>query len=1053
MSDITSGIRINALDGIDSATASDNDYLPLDTATGTKKITFKEFKKKVLGKTIPDKAVFSDNILKFYHTKETGETSDTFLFQVDLSSISSGGGSGQDGVGISNIAKTGTSGLVDTYTITLTDNSTYTFTVTNGKDGASASTPTLKKLTINGVEYDGTEEVNITIDSSGASIAVDNTLSSTSLNPISNKAVTEEFNNVRQEIPSNTSDLNNDSGFLTSIPLSTSTVVGGVKADAKDSNDTVPVRMGSDGKLYVETYPTGSGTFVVDSELSSTSENPVQNKVIYDALTHKAGTEDLPSIATETESGLVYPNSSYFMVGTDGKLSPKILEELNDDTTSIKFATSKAIVDYVKAKSESKADQNQGTANAGKYWMVGSDGDLTFGIPAAGGGSSGTDGTYYVTPEMYGAKGDDETDDTNAFLQAIQTEKPIVCRPDANYLLWGDINLPETRIINIYGNGCRIVNMSLKLNVNDDETSWNSGESYPQPESTIENVFFDNINKGHCIKTGIPLRLRNIKFNNYEICLKNYGPYMDYMNLDNVLIFCHRGENYAIDLAHLGDEHVFRDVHCGSYYGTDDFTNYFIKVSGCRSVLFEHCLLNGIVSISDSNAVINACHMESGGEITLGEYPDNSNVKFIGCFFWDMFKMPVGKYVDYDSCVISYNHQTYGNYTNDYAKLKMRNSSILCGDIQGYEHMSIDRYSQSDYQCKYSEDPCVLDTSPLNETVVFEGETKYCGLSEGSYTYTFFPSNNPHSVENSDFSKSRKDFTVSISNTTSHIRFYISESYKDGFIWCYRTHPDSTIYRAIINADCLKIWDFGTTVNGILWEKVNSIPLLSKSVLEIRNNVYYSDDGVVNANNVLVANSSTKEIKYKIGENINYVDYILSDGSQWIDTGIIPDGNTEIEYKFQDDTRTNNWENIFGSSRTSYCVNRYDNWSQTFVLRVNDTETLFEVSEEKQQNGCIVRINNAEKAIYVDNVSVGTFSESVNATDPIVLFARRWEASGSNMVDGSGIFKLYYFTIRQNGETVRDFRPATDEDGVVCLYDNVTNRYYYNAGTGSFDYG
>ena len=39
---------------------------------------------------------------------------------------------GLDGVGISNIAKTGTSGLVDTYTITMTDGTTYTFTVTNG---------------------------------------------------------------------------------------------------------------------------------------------------------------------------------------------------------------------------------------------------------------------------------------------------------------------------------------------------------------------------------------------------------------------------------------------------------------------------------------------------------------------------------------------------------------------------------------------------------------------------------------------------------------------------------------------------------------------------------------------------------------------------------------------------------------------------------------------------------------------------------------------------------------------------------------------------------
>lgn len=46
-----------------------------------------------------------------------------------------GGTPGKDGVGISNIAKTGTAGLVDTYTITLTNNTTYTFTVTNGAKG------------------------------------------------------------------------------------------------------------------------------------------------------------------------------------------------------------------------------------------------------------------------------------------------------------------------------------------------------------------------------------------------------------------------------------------------------------------------------------------------------------------------------------------------------------------------------------------------------------------------------------------------------------------------------------------------------------------------------------------------------------------------------------------------------------------------------------------------------------------------------------------------------------------------------------------------------
>jgi hypothetical protein len=47
---------------------------------------------------------------------------------------------GADGKGIQNITKTGTSGLVDTYTIYYTDGSTSTFTVTNGTSGADIVT-------------------------------------------------------------------------------------------------------------------------------------------------------------------------------------------------------------------------------------------------------------------------------------------------------------------------------------------------------------------------------------------------------------------------------------------------------------------------------------------------------------------------------------------------------------------------------------------------------------------------------------------------------------------------------------------------------------------------------------------------------------------------------------------------------------------------------------------------------------------------------------------------------------------------------------------------
>lgn len=51
------------------------------------------------------------------------------------------GAAGAAGVGISDIRKTGTSGLVDTYTIYFSNNTTFTFTVTNGEKGDPGVSP------------------------------------------------------------------------------------------------------------------------------------------------------------------------------------------------------------------------------------------------------------------------------------------------------------------------------------------------------------------------------------------------------------------------------------------------------------------------------------------------------------------------------------------------------------------------------------------------------------------------------------------------------------------------------------------------------------------------------------------------------------------------------------------------------------------------------------------------------------------------------------------------------------------------------------------------
>lgn len=83
------------------------------------------------------------------------------------------GTDGDDGVGISSIAKTGTVGLVDTYTITYTNGQTTTFNVTNGEDGAPGVSPSVTVTDITGghrvtiTDADGSKSFDV-MDGEGA---------------------------------------------------------------------------------------------------------------------------------------------------------------------------------------------------------------------------------------------------------------------------------------------------------------------------------------------------------------------------------------------------------------------------------------------------------------------------------------------------------------------------------------------------------------------------------------------------------------------------------------------------------------------------------------------------------------------------------------------------------------------------------------------------------------------------------------------------------------------------------------------------------------------
>lgn len=124
------------------------------------------------------------------------------------------------------------------------------------------------------------------------------------------------------------------------LPQATADALGGIKADAATAEDTQDVRIGAGGKL--KTKPTGGSTVTVDSELSSTSENPVQNKIVTAALAGKitapttAAVGQIIKVKTVDDAGKPTEwEVADLPSGGEKKQFAVIFEQLLDDSTVV----------------------------------------------------------------------------------------------------------------------------------------------------------------------------------------------------------------------------------------------------------------------------------------------------------------------------------------------------------------------------------------------------------------------------------------------------------------------------------------------------------------------------------------------------------------------------------------------------------------------------------------------------------------------------------------------------------------------------------------------
>ena len=154
--------------------------------------------------------------------------------------------------------------------------------------------------TINNQEPDTNGNINISTGGAGTgpNITVDSTLSSTSNNPIANKAVYAAVNNKLDKTGIAAYATRDSSGNVIINTYATKNELSGC---VKSINNITP---DSSGNVNISTSG-GGANITVDTVLSANSANAIANKAVYNALSGKLGVTDTAEYAKKDAAGNV----------------------------------------------------------------------------------------------------------------------------------------------------------------------------------------------------------------------------------------------------------------------------------------------------------------------------------------------------------------------------------------------------------------------------------------------------------------------------------------------------------------------------------------------------------------------------------------------------------------------------------------------------------------------------------------------------------------------------------------------------------------------------
>lgn len=188
------------------------------------------------------------------------------------------------------------------------------------------------------------------------------------------------------------------------------------------------------------------------------------------------------------------------------------------------------------------------------------------------------------------------------------------------------------------------------------------------------------------------------------------------------------------------------------------------------------------------------------------------------------------------------------------------------------------------------------------------------------------------------------------------------------------------------------------------------------------------------------------------------LDYLYSEGNQYIDTGYIPTNETGLYIDCQSYNTKNS--SPFG------CRNNASTDSRFYAHRASSTIALGWITYDTISTTSSYRTHRYESRLNFKNSRIAkiTINDeyeqekilsnlSFTPTSPIYIFDYSVNgnvASASVSSDTGHCGKIFRAKISQGDTVVRDYVPALDSDGIPCMFEVFTGEAYYNQGSGKF---